>query len=166
LNWWYSTETLSKVLNWLAVLVTLLGIATLTLKLRYDYLKRLADAPRQLTQDQRAKFIAALANVPKGKIGVAYSSPQPETIQFVAPIRSLLSEAGFSVPENSEYALGYVVTTVPPPWRVGLISGSEHPPAFTLPLQRAFREIGLDAIGIDGRQIAQPNEVKVYVGSK
>src|SRR5438309_9260981 len=43
-TWWNSAETISRVLNVLAILVTVLGIATVTLKIHYDQLKKAADA--------------------------------------------------------------------------------------------------------------------------
>src|ERR1041384_4723699 len=42
--WWSSAETISRLLNALAILVTAFGIATVTLKIRYDQLKKAADA--------------------------------------------------------------------------------------------------------------------------
>lgn len=43
-------------------------------------------------------------------------------------------------------------------------SGAQTPAA--LSIQQAFRGIGIDAIGTDGRDIAKPEEIKIYVGSK
>jgi|ERR1051325_5112846 hypothetical protein len=46
MNWWNSFETLSKLQTALAILVTALGIITLTLKVRADHLKKAVDARR------------------------------------------------------------------------------------------------------------------------
>ena len=122
-------------------------------------------APRQLTAEQRSEFIAALANAPKGPITVAYVSPQPESTGFVEQIRSLLIDAGFTIPAKSEYALSYTIAA-PAPWFIAIVAFPNAQPAYALPIQQAFKQIGIDAIATDGSQIVQPGELKIYVGSK
>lgn len=168
-NWWHSPEALSRVQNYLAVCVILLGAITLTLRWRADKLKKLADSPRQISEDQRAKFISALANAPKGEVIIVLGSKERETIAFLPQMRSLLIDAGFEVPEEPEYAISYVITPpMPPPWFVALIAGEGgERPAFAIPLQQALRGIGINAPGIPGKEnIAKPGEIKVYIGGR
>jgi hypothetical protein len=53
MNWWNSYETLSKLQTGFAILVTILGIVTLTFKVRADHLKKAADARRS---EERARL--------------------------------------------------------------------------------------------------------------
>lgn len=122
-------------------------------------------APRQLTAEQCTTFIAALAKTPKGPVGIVYVSPQPESTGFVEQIRSLLTDAGFTIPAKSEYSLGYTIAA-PAPWFIAVIAVAGQEPPYALPIRQAFKEIGIDAIGTDGRDIAQPGEFKIYIGSK
>lgn len=46
MSWWDSFETLSKLQTWLAILVSALGVVTLTVKLRADQIKKQTDARR------------------------------------------------------------------------------------------------------------------------
>lgn len=46
MSWWNSFEVLSKVQTALAIVVSVVGFATLTVKLRADYLKKQIDAKR------------------------------------------------------------------------------------------------------------------------
>ena len=34
-----------------------------------------------------------------------------------------------------------------------------------VPIQQPFKHIGIDATGTDGRDIANPSEVKIYIGA-
>jgi hypothetical protein len=168
-TWWHSPEALSRMQNYLAVCVVLVGAATLTLRWRSEKLKKLADAPRQITEDQRAKFVSALANIPKGEVTIVLGSKERETIAFLPQIRSLLTDAGFTVPEEPEYAISYVITPpTPPPWFVALIAGEGgERPDFAIPLQQALRDIGINAPGIPGKEnIARPGEIKLYIGGR
>ena len=122
-------------------------------------------APRQLTAEQRSTFIAALADAPKGPVIVAYVSPQPESTAFVEQLRSLIVDAGFTIPAKSEYALSYTIAA-PSPWFIALVAFPAAQPPYALPIQHAFKQIGIDAIATDGSQIAQPGELKIYIGSK
>ena len=69
MTWWHSFETLSKLQTVLAVLVSLFGVLTLTVKLRADHLKKQADARRAVERaaldkelrDQTTKALKATA---------------------------------------------------------------------------------------------------------
>ena len=65
MNWWNSYETLSKLQTGFAILLTILGIVTLTFKVRADHLKKAADARRseeraQLDKELQDKTAEAL----------------------------------------------------------------------------------------------------------
>ncbi len=122
-------------------------------------------APRYITDEQRATFIKYLASTPKGAVTIAYGSPDGETLNFVEQVRSLLKAAGFSSPESTEYAVGYTIKA-PPPAFIAVVVGSGAAPAYARPIQQAFQQIGIEAIGTDGRDIAQSGELKIYIGSK
>lgn len=53
MSWWDSFDTLSKIQTALAIFISILGIATLTIKLRGDILKRQSDTHRAI---ERAKI--------------------------------------------------------------------------------------------------------------
>lgn len=121
-------------------------------------------APRTLTAEQRERFIKYLRASPKGPVAVEHSGQVVETINFTEEIRSLLEAAGFTI---SSYAmpLGYVIKA-PDPWFVSVIVGTGKHPAYAEQLLLAFKVIGIEAIATDGRDIANPGQVKVYVGAK
>jgi hypothetical protein len=122
-------------------------------------------APRQLTPQQRKQFISALADAPKGPLTIAYSNPQPETIDFVAQIRSLVIEAGFEVSAPSEYTLAYTIDP-PAPWFISLVAVPGTEPPYAQSIHHAFRSIGVENGFTDGNQIAKPGELKIYIGGK
>jgi hypothetical protein len=120
---------------------------------------------RLLTNDQRSVFINQLAAAQKGPITIAYGSSDGETVSFVEEIRTLLKAAGFSMPDRIEHALGYTIKT-PPPAFIALVVGTGKSPPYALQIQQAFKMIGINAIWTDGRDIANPGEVRIYIGSK
>jgi hypothetical protein len=122
-------------------------------------------APRQLTPQQRKQFISALADAPKGPLTIAYSNPQPETIGFVAQVRSLIIESGFEVSAPPEYTLAYTIDP-PAPWFISLVAIPGTEPPYAQAIRHAFQSIGVENGFTDGTQIAKPGELKIYIGSK
>lgn len=121
-------------------------------------------APRMLTADQRERFIKFLSNTTKGPVAVEHSGLVAETITFTEEIRSLLEASGFTISAYN-MPLGYMVKA-PEPWFVAIIIGEGKHPPYAEKLLLAFKEIGIDATATDGKDIASPGEVKVYVGAK
>ncbi|MDO8788794.1 MAG: hypothetical protein Q7J42_12050 [Sulfuritalea sp.] len=124
--------------------------------------KRLA--PRTLTTEQRDRFITFLGKTAKGPVAVEHSGLVAETITFTEEIRALLEASGFTISAYN-MPLGYMIKA-PEPWFVAIIIGSGKPPPYAERLLLAFKEIDIDAIVTDGKDIASPGEVKVYVGAK
>ena len=123
-------------------------------------------APRQLTDEQRAKLIQALAAIPKGEVYFVHVTLQPETVLFLRQVQSAFIAAGFSTPEKPEYNLSYSIAA-PAPWFIGIIVGTGEPPATAVAIQHAFQQTGIDAVGVVAEEaIAKPGTFKIYVGSK
>ncbi len=122
-------------------------------------------APRVLTETQRAKFIASLTDVPKGKINVVYVSAQDESQKFAEQIRALIISAGFTS-DRLEYSISYFFKP-PSPWYIAVIVRKEQAPPYAIAILRAFKEIEIDALGGDGSDIGvNLGECKIYVGGK
>lgn len=126
--------------------------------------KRLA--PRNITEEQRERFIKFLSKTVKGPVIVEHSGQAVETIKFTEQIRSLLMDAGFTISAYN-MPLGYVFKDAPEPWFITVIvvAGTPHP-AYIEPLILAFKEMGIDVLLGNGEGISSPGEVKVYVGAK
>jgi hypothetical protein len=125
--------------------------------------KRLA--PRTLTDEQRQQFILFLSKTVKGPVVVEHSGQAVETIKFTEEIRSLLMDAGFTISAYN-MPLGYVFKEAPDPWFITIIAITGESPAYTDPLILAFKKIGIDVLLGNGAGIANPGEVKVFVGAK
>lgn len=125
--------------------------------------KRLA--PRTLTSEQRQRFIGFLKKTAKGPVVVEHSGQAVETIKFTEEIRSLLTDAGFTISAYN-MPLGYVFKEAPEPWFITVIVIAGKHPAFADSLILAFKEIGVDVLLGNGEGISSPGEVKVYVGAK
>jgi len=121
-------------------------------------------APRKLASEQRERFIKYLTASPKGPVGVDHSGQTVETINFAEEIRSLVEAAGFTI-SGYEMPLGYIIKA-PEPWLIAVIVGAGNHPAYAEQLLLAFKNIGIDAIATDGKDIVKPGQVKVYVGAK
>ena len=76
-----------------------------------------------------------------------------------------MEDAGFTIPKTAEYSLSYTISA-PPPWFLGVIIGAGEQPPHAQPVLKAFQQIGIEAVGVDGKDIIRPGEVKIYVGSK
>ena len=125
--------------------------------------KRLA--PRTLTNEQRQRFIGFLSKTIKGPVVVEHSGQAVETIKFTEEIRSLLVDAGFTISAYN-MPLGYVFKEASEPWFITIIAITGQSPTYTEQLILAFKEIGIDVLRGNGAGIANPGEVKVYVGAK
>lgn len=125
--------------------------------------KRLA--PRKLTSEQRERFVKFFSNIPKGPIVLEHSGQAVETVNFTEEIRSLLVGAGFTISAYN-MPLGYVFKEAPAPWFITIIVVEGAYPPYTHQLIHAFKEIGIDVLLGNGAGIANPGEVKVYVGAK
>ena len=122
-------------------------------------------APRTLTPEQRERFIKFLSKTVKGPIVLEHSGQAVETIKFTEEIRSLLIDAGFTISAYN-MPLGYVFKEAPNPWFITVIVIAGTTPAYAHQLMLAFKEIGIDVLLGNGAGIANPGEVKVYVGAK
>ncbi|MBI5019938.1 MAG: hypothetical protein HZB59_00725 [Ignavibacteriales bacterium] len=122
-------------------------------------------APRTLTTEQRERFIKFLSKTTKGPVALEHSGQAAETIKFTEEIRSLLVSAGFTISAYN-MPLGYVFKEAPDPWFITVIVGSGQHPAYADQLLLAFKDIGINALAGDGTNIANPGEVKVFVGAK
>lgn len=71
--------------------------------------------------------------------------------------------AGFTI-SSDEMPLGHTIPA--PAYRhIGIIVGVGNYPAYAERLHLAFKEIGIEVIGVDGKDIAQPGQVRSGQGS-
>jgi len=81
----------------------------------------------------------------------------------------LLKNKGFKEERMTKvglYAIGTSTTLESNKSLIAVVVGSGAAPAYARPIQQAFQQIGIEAIGTDGRDIAQSGELKIYIGSK
>lgn len=123
--------------------------------------------PRQLTSEQRSRFISATKNAPKAPITIVLSNTAGDTAKFANEVYDLLNEAGFNV-GKIEYTLAYTFT-LKGPWCLGIILGTRDVariPSYVFHLEQAFANIGVPIEPLDGRSAIPEGEFKIYVGSR
>lgn len=117
---------------------------------------------RKIPEEQVPVFIAALRNVPRGRVTVVRDCQTVECVEFSRAIHSLLTKAGFSVSGEIQEMLSSGV-------RVGVAIGVANPnnyPAHGGQLQAAFSAIGINAEGAKFGPPEEPDVVSVIVGQK
>lgn len=109
---------------------------------RIEALERAARA-RQITPEQRAKFLQVTASGPFGPVVLATRSPFPSAEQesFTMQLRKLLDEAGFG---NKAFGIvnGFGTSVNPGPY-LAVISSGDSPPDYFSNLAAGLFEIGL-----------------------
>jgi hypothetical protein len=170
--WWYSSDTLSKLLNFLAILAAVSTVATVTLKFRLDNLKKVDDAPRQVTAEQRAKFLKFISEhptIPKMPVPIFTNSMTNETTEFVNQLGSLLDDAGFGPSDNSHDFTGVTIKSTDPSRHesVAVIWHRLGAPAPCAGLiQHALTAAGIKNVGIQPKQdvpYLKQGEMLIYV---
>jgi hypothetical protein len=116
---------------------------------------------RSLSPSMVARFLHGVANEPKGKVRVKFMGNNPEAADYAAALRDMLLKAGYE-------------TEQPEPWYfygnadrglVMAIKDNDRVPLHTVPLAKAFREIGL-IIDEQTNEAVAEDEIFVEVGAK
>jgi mannitol-specific phosphotransferase system IIBC component len=117
--------------------------------------------PRTLIGEQRDKFVAQLADSPKGKVEISVTTGDPEAYTFAAQLWNALKDAGFDV---GTQVVSFTMFGPPP---VGVILGvkdKDKQPPYGGEIQKALKSVGIDAGGeLFG---AEDGAVYVRVGIK
>ena len=128
-----------------------LRVAELETKLRH----------RQIRSEDRQKFVALLANAPKGKVEVTFSMGAGDEIaDYAEQIRRMIGAAGYDVGR----ACGFVQAPIPKVMGIGVWNATNQPP-FAGQMQAALKAIGIDTIGYVNSRL-RTNQVQVFVGGK
>jgi hypothetical protein len=119
-----------------------------------------APPPREITEEQRRAFIAALDDAPKRPLQVVISGENdPETQAYADQIRVMLVLAG--------YNCGPAVTTNSTPLSAQgvliIVRDPARAPTFAGAIQNAFKAIGVEALGAKDANF-QSGQVVVFVG--
>jgi len=119
--------------------------------------------PRSVSQSQRAKFIEAVKNVPKGKLSVySFMSADPGTIQYANQVRDMVVAAGF----DSGIMVGMSIGGGQIPVGAAIaVKDAKSQPAFAGDVQRAFAEAGIPLGGMIDATVPT-DEVKIVIGLK
>jgi hypothetical protein len=181
-------SSLNTWLQWIAIIGTSFGLLSavglffVTSELSSRQEKRLAAAqqdasnahkladsvqtrlqPRAVTQEQRAKFLAAVKDIPKGKLSVySFMNADPGTIQYANQIRDMIVAAGF----ESGVMVGMSMGGGPIPVGAAIaVKDDASQPPFAGPVQRALSDAGIPLSGIVDPSLPA-DEVKIIVGLK
>jgi hypothetical protein len=117
---------------------------------------------REITDENRTKFKAFVANAPKGHIEVGSLASDAEGANFARQISDMLKDAGYAVTDN----FGSLMPFGQPPVGVSIeLKSTENEPTWAAPLQNAFTAIGIDAGGRLNEALEE-STVLVFVGCK
>jgi hypothetical protein len=116
---------------------------------------------RSITQDQRVNLVSALRNAPKGPVIVMHVA-QEEPWQYARQITDALRAAGFT---DVKQQSGPVSLAEPGEWI--LVLNRENAPAHAVPIQSAFKQIGVDLGGQSERaHVPTAETVVIMIGEK
>jgi hypothetical protein len=97
IHWWESSDSISKLTIIVSISIVILGGIGLALKIQGDRIKKKADAPRRLTQEQRSEFTKLLQGVPKVKVAFNANPFVTDSEGLATDLAQAMNEAGFTV---------------------------------------------------------------------
>ena len=183
MTWWDSFDTLSKLQTALAILVAVLGVATLTIKLRADQIKKRTDARRleerlaldKELKDKTAEALRATAALEEGQAPWPLSDSQKQdfiahlkdapkgkvAIEYIRSDETRSREFAVRIRDILKdsgydvwgYMAGFMQADAPPLIGVQITVKNQQSDIVGGGLQRAFQAIGFPASG--GRRAAQ-----------
>lgn len=199
MSWWDSFETLSKLQTALAILVSALGIITLTVKLRADHLKKLTDArraseraqldkdlqdkttealrattalearqaPRTISEAQRAALTASLKECPAGDISVAANFFDGESIKYARAVLEALWAANVQAKEYTSSGASMTLS-INEPGLIFIVSDTANPPPVAAFLLQAFLQTGIAAelMNANSTIALKPGELLIWSSRK
>ena len=176
MTWWDSFDTLSKLQTALAILVSILGALTLTVKLRADHLKRQTDArrgeertrldnelhdktaealrattaleakqaPRTITDSQRAALIDLVNGCPAGTVFVSANIFDGETVKYSKAVFDALLAAKIDAKEYAQSG-GTLTLGINESGLIFIVADAANPPPVAAFLFQAFLQAGIPA---------------------
>lgn len=194
MSWWDSFDTLSKVQTALAILVSVLGFATLTVKLRADHIKKRADARRleerilvdKELKDKTAEALRATTSLEAKQAPRSLTDAQrtdltrllsngPKGQLFVVP-KTFDEEAEAFAKQISDVlvASGFTLSSLPPPRPMSLgrsgaflwVHDMAKPPPHAAFIQDCFKQIGITLDGYGGAPMIDDNGIIIAISQK
>ncbi len=121
-----------------------------------------APAPREITEEQRRTFIAALDDAPKRPLQVVVSEQNDaETRAYADQIRVMLVLSGY----NCGPAVSTNSTPLSAKGVLIIVQDPARAPTFAGAIQNAFKAIGIEALGAKDANF-QDSQVVVFVGGR
>ena len=101
-------------------------------------------APRQITDEQRTKFIQLTKDASKGEIPIFRGDAGIETANYIGQIRAMLDTSGYSVSSRGIVPIiGLSVSSTDSSAEFLFYSDENDLPDYAVPVQRAFLAIGV-----------------------
>lgn len=121
---------------------------------------------RTITAGDRDKFINLLKDIPRGIVECYVDgNSDAETQNYAEDIRQMIKSAGYDVSALFHSGIpGFGSPSFPKGIVIGCESATNQAP-FAGPIQRAFKAIGIDAIGNVGEPTGT-NTIRIYVGRR
>jgi len=128
---------------------------------------KLASPDRIITREQSEKFIKLLENIPRGSVVVYINGNSGGEVQnYAEQIREMIGSAGYDV--GKMCAMGWGGGQIPKGVFIVVKNDNVQPPhagvLYAGAIQKAMKEIGINAIGAEDPTQAEP--LKIVVGSK
>jgi len=118
---------------------------------------------RDIPDDKRVEFKAAVKDFPKGKVIVESLASDAEGTNFAKQIADMLTQAGYAVSENLSSMTFFGTLPIGVKLRV---KSREQTPIFAAGLQHALRDIGIDAPATVGGPEVDVDLLVITVGAK
>jgi hypothetical protein len=121
--------------------------------------------PRTITSEQRETFIAFMSHRLTGKVSFKCLTNDNEAEAFAGQLKELVSQSGCEV---SNTMLGFITSGAPISGIYIKIKSGAAPPPHAGNLQKAFKAIGITALGAEESPAfpLSENEVVIYVYGK
>jgi hypothetical protein len=118
--------------------------------------------PREITEEQKSAFVSELADAPKHSFPVVIFDQDPEVRSYADQVRVMLELAGYdcgpTVKTNSP-------STVSAAGLMIVVKDPARAPSFAGAIQKAFKAIGIDALGAKDGDFGD-DQVAVVVGRR
>jgi hypothetical protein len=145
----------------LATLVVVAGVAALVFGERKQTLEELARAPRGISANQRAAFLAAAGHQPKGSVTIIPVMANVESEHYAKQLAETLTAAGYVVELSGMLPMD---ATTPTGLRLTVKQGETYP-THADGLQASLSAAGI-SVGRGHNGLQNPNVLGLVVGLK